>query len=1093
MCKRLNAHIHRWVVLLAILCGTLQSRGAITNFFEGFEAGLTNWIVGDGDPFGTPAYWNITDAAFGGEGTRSGNFKGYCAANGFAGTTADPHYQDSMRAYLTRTLNLAGQTNATLSFWYRMPGVEGGFDFARVLIGNSALWESDQPRATWTLVSLSLEPFLGTTQALTFEFTSDSSVTEEGWYLDDITVTDAATPIPPPANDAFVGAQEIVGSVGSIGASNRGATSEGNEPDAGNSIWFRWTPYTNGPVTFRTGGSAIDTLLCVYTGNTLASLVRVACNDDGDPNGGSLISFNGMVGTTYSISVRGAGGASGFVLLSWEQLDGIGPPRLPDLTVWADESSDYLYGWYLDEAEPLKAGRTLLRVSTATPNTGAGPLELRGSSTTPGVYQRIVRADGSFYDRFAGNFTFHAGHGHLHFDNWIHLHLRAVQTNNGVGDIVASGDKTSFAIIDLVHYDPDLPGSPGSIHYGGGLVQGLSVGWADVYSANLPDQWIDVTDVPSGPYWLEATVDPENSILESNETNNATRILIDLVKPSTAQPANDHFTNATVLAGSTGGDYLSNRGATMETNEPAHVPPNPPAHSVWWRWTAPADMTVVVTTDGSSFDTVLAVYRGENLDALIPVVADDDTGVGSNSRVSFTASAGTNYYLVVDGAGGERGDVQLHLNPAFNDAFVNALSITGITGVAMGSTRTATRQTGEPAHAGITGAGSIWYAWRAPVDGPVTFETIGSSFDTLLGIYTGATLGGLNLVGADNNSAGNGASRVNFNAVSNTLYRIAVDGAADEGVVRLSWMGPMPPLIVSSPSSTNVPAGANASFRVNVTGTPPLGFQWRHQGTNLQDGSYVSGANASVLSLHKIQMAHAGAYRVVVTNAYGAVTSAPANLIVLDDPRVVFVPETFGHAGAFVRVPVELQAIGDEHAVAFSLQFDPALLSSPHVTNVAAGAALALDTNELAGGAIGAALTLPPGATFGTGHVTLAEFIFVTAPGEAAVETFAGFGTSPMMRSVRDTNEAVLPALFVPGVIELSPLRIASSVFSNGTFRLSFPAGSHHGEGERYVVEASQDLLDWEPIETNAPANGRFEFNDASGLPRRFYRMHLHP
>jgi hypothetical protein len=1087
----LNGHIHRWIALLFILCGTLSSRAVITNFFEGFEAGLANWIVGDGDPLGPPAYWNITDAAFGGEGTHSGNFKGYCAANGFAGTTTGPLYQNNMRAYLTRTLILSGQTNATLTFWYRMPGVEAGFDFARVLIGTTELWNSDQPRTAWTLVSLSLEPFLGTTQALTFEFTSDSSVTEEGWYLDDITVTDAATPVPPPANDAFAGAQGIVGSVGSVGSSNRGATSEGSEPDAGNSIWFRWTPYTNGPVTFRTGGSAIDTLLCVYTGNTLASLVRVGCDDNGDTNGGSLISFNAVVGTAYSISVRGAGGASGFVLLSWEQIDGLGAPRLPDLTVWADEDSDYLYGWYLDEAEPLMPDRVLLRVSTATPNTGAGPLELRGSSTTPGVDQRIFRADGSFYDRFAGSFTFHPGHGHLHFDNWIHLHLRAVEPGNDVGDIIASGDKTSFAIIDLVHYDPDLPGSPNSIQYGGGLVQGLSVGWADVYSANLPDQWIDITDVPSGQYWLEAVVDPENSILESNETNNATRILIDLVKPSTEQPANDHFTNATVLAGSTAADFLSNRGATVETNEPSHVAPHPPAHSVWWRWTAPANMNVVISTDGSSFNTVLAVYRGESLEAPVPVAADDDTGAGNNSRVSFAASAGTNYYLVVDGAGGARGDVQLHFNPAFNDGFGNSLTITGLTGVVMGSTRTATRQTGEPAHAGVTGAGSIWYSWRAPLDGPVTFETTGSSFDTLLGIYTGSTLGGLNLVGADNNSAGNGASRVTFNAVNNTLYRVAVDGAGDEGVVRLSWMGPMAPLIISSPSSTNVPAGANASFRVNVTGTPPLGYQWWHHGTNLQDGSYVSGANSAVLSLHKIQMAHAGAYRVVVTNAYGAVASAPANLIVLDNPRVLFVPETFGHAGAFVRVPVELQAIGDEHAVAFSLQFDPAQLSNPRVTNVAAGAALAIDTNELATGSIGASLTAPPRATFGTGHVTLAEFIFVTAPGHATIETFAGFGTSPVTRSVRDTNDLVLPALFVPGVIELSPLRIASSVFSNGTFRLSFPAGGHHGAGERYVVDASEDLVNWAPVGTNSAVNGFFEFIAPFVLPHRFYRVRL--
>ena len=95
----------------------------------------------------------------------------------------------------------------------------------------------------------------------------------------------------------------------------------------------------------------------------------------------------------------------------------------------------------------------------------------RGSSTTPGVYQRIFRADGSSYERYAGTFTFHPGHGHLHFDNWINLHLRQVLTNDGVGDIVASGDKTSFAIIDLTRYSGSRSGQ-----YNGGLIQGLTAG-----------------------------------------------------------------------------------------------------------------------------------------------------------------------------------------------------------------------------------------------------------------------------------------------------------------------------------------------------------------------------------------------------------------------------------------------------------------------------------------------------------------------------------------------------------------------------------------------------------------------------------------
>jgi hypothetical protein len=1078
----------RALIAILLISAALTAPAATTNFFEGFESGLANWIVGDGNATGTPTYWGIVGSTFGGEGTHNGGFKAYCAGAGFAGTTVDPRYRDSMTAYLERTVNLTGHTNATLSFWYKIPSIESCCDFARVMAGNTELWSTNGVQLAWTLVNLSLESFIGTTQTLRFEFYSDGSITNEGWYLDDITLTDAATTSPPPANDDFSSARVIVGSIGSVGSSNRGATSEAGEPDPGNSIWFRWTPYTNGIVTFRTGGSAFDTLLCVYTGNSLASLASVACDDNSDTNNASLVSFNATGGATYYISVRGAGGDSGFVLLSWEQPNGLGNDLLPDLSVWASAPNSYLYGWYLDQDEPTEPGRTLMRVSTATPNTGAGKLELRGDSSAPGVYQRIFRADGSSYDRFAGNFTFHPNHGHLHFDNWINLHLRAVLTNDGVGGIIASGHKTSFAIIDLVRYDPSLPGSPSSGQYTGGLVQGLSVGWADIYTADLQDQWIDVTDVPSGRYWLEAVVDPADSILESNETNNAARILVNLTVPSNQPPPNDQFSNSIVIPTVTAGEFGYNFRATSETGEPPHFTDNDASRSVWWRWTAPSNMNISISTDGSSFDTVLAVYVGTNVSNLTSIVFDDDSGVGNNSRVGFSATSGVTYHIAVDGFTGASGEIQLHLNPAWNDQFANCLVITGANGAVSASTRGATRQAGEPIHAGVSGSGSIWFCWTAPASAPFTFDTSGSGFDTLLGIYAGSTVSALTPIASDNNSGSNGASRVTFNAVSDTLYRIAVAGVPGAtGVVKLAWSGPSPPAIVTPPHSTNAIAGASVSFTVAATGTSPLAYQWRHQGTNLSDDIYHSGVNSPTLILTKIQAGDSGLYSVVITNVYGAITSAPGNLIVLDNPRVVFIEESFGHSGAFVRVPVEMQGLGDEHAVSFSLLFDPAVLSNPRATNIPAGATLVLNTNQLGSGALGVSLTLPSLTTFATGHVHIVDFIFDTAPSSEGVNTFAGFGVAPTARVVTATNGALLPALFVAGTVDLEPLRLASGAFTNGAFRLSFPAIA----GQGYVIDASTNLVDWTPLATNTAVSAIIEFTDTNAQPHQFYRVRL--
>jgi hypothetical protein len=1037
--KKPHSMIHlsrRAVIALFCLAGfatfltTADGRAATTNFVDGFENGLTNWVAGDGNPSGTTVYWGLVDSAFGGEGTRGGASKAYCAAFGNGGTTAAPVYQDDMSAYLSRTVDLRGYTNATLSFWSKIPSIETGYDFARVLIDTTEIWSTDRAQTSWTNVVLSLETFVGGTRSLKFEFFSDVSVTYEGWYLDDITLTDAATPAPPPTNDNFTAAQVIAGGLGSAGGTTRGATAEVSEPNPGNSIWFRWTAFTNGPVTFRTGGSAIDTILCIYTGSTLATLTPVGCDDNGGSNNSSVVTFNATGGVTYRLSVRSGGSAAGFVLLSWEQPNGLGVDLLPDITVWASQANGYLYGWYLDQSEGTAPGRTLLRASTATPNIGAGALELRGSSTTAGVYQRVSRADGSSYDRYAGTFTFHPGHGHLHFDNWLNLYLREVLPGNGVGPIVAAGDKTSFAIIDLTTYNSSLPGYPNQAQYGGGLIQGLSVGWADVYGAHLQDQWVDVTDVPSGTYWLEGVVDPLNSILESNESNNFARILINYFNPGppgVTPPPNDPFAGAIFIPDNTAGLFANNLLATRETSEPLHFSSGAGAKSLWWRWTAPSNMSVTITTDGSIFDTVLAVYTGAAVNALTLVVRDNDAGAGNNSRVTFSATAGTTYRIAVASfATDDSGGIQLNFNPAWNDTFANCVIVSGTNGSASGSTRGANRESNEPVHAGVPGASSIWFCWTAPASGPFTFDTLGSSFDTTLGIYTGSAVNALTAIASDNDSGGGGTSRVTFNAVSNTVYRIAVDGASTaNGVVKLNWAGPSPPMIVTQPLGSNVTAGASFTFRVTATGTAPMTYQWQHMGTNLTDDLYVQGANGPTLTLAKILPWRAGGYQCFVSNAYGTNASFPATLIVLDNPRVVFIDELTLPIGGVATVPIEMQSLGDEHSFRFSLAFDPALLSNPRFTNGAdaLAATLALDTNNLPAGRLGVTMTFPPGETIHAGvHRQLAIAYFdVNAAATAGTQAAIGFDNSPVARLVGATNDAPLTTLFAAGLITITP------------------------------------------------------------------------
>jgi len=81
------------------------------------------------------------------------------------------------------------------------------------------------------------------------------------------------------------------------------------------------------------------------------------------------------------------------------------------------------------------------------------------------------------------------------------------------------------------------------------------------------------------------------------------------------------------------------------------------------------------------------------------------------------------------------------------------------------------------------------------------------------------------------------------------------------------------PLITSQPKAASVSIGATVTFRVTASGAP-LTYQWQF------NGMAIAGATVSSLSLTNVQVADAGDYSVVVTNAAGSTTSQPAKLTV---------------------------------------------------------------------------------------------------------------------------------------------------------------------------------------------------------------------
>jgi len=252
-----------------------------------------------------------------------------------------------------------------------------------------------------------------------------------------------------------------------------------------------------------------------------------------------------------------------------------------------------------------------------------------------------------------------------------------------------------------------------------------------------------------------------------------------------AAPANDNLAAAEALSGTRverSGTILE---ATYEPGEPDHAGRRRQG-SVWYRWTAPRTGRVLLHACGSlGFGAALAVYKGADQATLEAVAASDGGGcAGGGARVVFEAREGAAYSIAVDGVpGGPRPspNFDLDLRLPANDDFFDAEMLPSAGGRSEADNLDATREANEPEHAGNPGGASLWYRWQAPSDGIYRVGTCASDFNTLLGVYTGSSVGALTAVASNDNEPkacgpGELASNLVFQATAGTTYRIAVDG-----------------------------------------------------------------------------------------------------------------------------------------------------------------------------------------------------------------------------------------------------------------------------------------------------------------------------
>ena len=103
-------------------------------------------------------------------------------------------------------------------------------------------------------------------------------------------------------------------------------------------------------------------------------------------------------------------------------------------------------------------------------------------------------------------------------------------------------------------------------------------------------------------------------------------------------------------------------------------------------------------------------------------------------------------------------------------------------------------------------------------------------------------------------------------------------------ITRVQTADPIPPLVVTHPTNLFILPGTNATFAVTATGTAPLFYQWRFNGTNLP------GATNNPITITNAQAANVGLYSVVVSNAAGTATSSNASLTLGTLPFLTVAP-----------------------------------------------------------------------------------------------------------------------------------------------------------------------------------------------------------
>ncbi|HEY8134821.1 MAG TPA: hypothetical protein VIF08_02190 [Candidatus Limnocylindrales bacterium] len=411
-----------------------------------------------------------------------------------------------------------------------------------------------------------------------------------------------------PANDFFANAVVLTDSTlpyGPVTIDTTNATTEANEPwevsgcqgdyygHLNHTVWYRYNATADGAIAVSTELSNFDTDIAVYAGSSIGSLNQVACAHENGTTG-HYLAFHAQAGLTYYIQIGGD---------SWD----FGGPQFGSLTVAIKPhvpGNDFFIDAVQLNSDSLPYGPVTLDTTRAT--------------NDPNEPWHLYNCVGTF-DAFPYKTV------------WYRFDATADEA------ISVSTDGSNFDTEIIVYVDSPATGfdNIACAHEHGVLGQHTS------FQAHA-----------GLTYYIQIGGDSQDAMTDKFGSLHVE------IKPHVL--ANDYFMEAVGINTASlpyGPVALDTTDASIEAYEPApwscgddYI--NGPTKTVWYRYDATTDGIVAVSTAGSNFDTVIAVYQGSSMAGLTHVTCAHQTGV-AGQYASFQTTAGATYWLQI---GGDSGD-----------------------------------------------------------------------------------------------------------------------------------------------------------------------------------------------------------------------------------------------------------------------------------------------------------------------------------------------------------------------------------------------------------------------------------------------------